>query len=83
MSTPSSLPTRRDPLPLTAAAGPMDLLTIAKTAADRVEAASVASKVPVAVCVVDIHGNVVLQHRMTGAVRAQSLYVRPRQDADG
>src|ERR1700719_3552312 len=45
----------------------MDLLTIAKNAADRVEAASVANKVPVAVCVVDVHGNVVLQHRMTGA----------------
>ena len=45
----------------------MDLLTIAKNAADRVEAASVAHKVPVAVSVIDIHGNVVLQHRMTGA----------------
>jgi len=45
----------------------MDLLTIAKNAADRVEAASVANKVPVAVSVIDIHGNVVLQHRMTGA----------------
>jgi len=45
----------------------MDLLTIAKNAAERVEAASVANKVPVAVCVVDVHGNVVLQHRMTGA----------------
>jgi uncharacterized protein GlcG (DUF336 family) len=45
----------------------MDLLTIAKNAAERVEVASVADKVPVAVCVVDVHGNVVLQHRMTGA----------------
>jgi len=45
----------------------MDLLTIAKNAAERVEAASVAKKVPVAVCVVDVHGNVVLHHRMTGA----------------
>ena len=45
----------------------MDLLTIAKKAAERVEAASAANKVPVAVCVVDVHGNVVLQHRMTGA----------------
>src|SRR5215471_12275193 len=45
----------------------MDLLTIAKNAAERVEAASVANKVPAAVCVVDVHGNVVLQHRMTGA----------------
>ena len=45
----------------------MDLLTIAKNAAERVETASVAKKVPVAVCVVDVHGNVVLHHRMTGA----------------
>ena len=45
----------------------MNLLTIAKNAAERVEAASVANKVPVAVCVVDVHGNVVLHHRMTGA----------------
>ena len=45
----------------------MDLLAIAKTAAERVEAASLANKVPVAVCVVDVHGNVVLQHRMAGA----------------
>ena len=45
----------------------MDLLTIAKNAAERAEAASVANKVPVAVCVVDVHGNVVLQHRMAGA----------------
>jgi uncharacterized protein GlcG (DUF336 family) len=37
----------------------MDLLAIAKNAADRVEAASVANKVPVAVCVIDVHGNVV------------------------
>jgi uncharacterized protein GlcG (DUF336 family) len=45
----------------------MDLLTIAKNAAERAEAASVANKVPVAVCVVDVHGNVVLQHRMAEA----------------
>ena len=45
----------------------MDLLTIAKTAAERVEAASLANKVPVAVCVVDVHGNLILQHRITGA----------------
>src|SRR6266404_4777773 len=45
----------------------MDLLTIAKNVADRVAAESVKNKVPVAVCVIDIHGNVVLQHRMTGA----------------
>src|ERR1700751_960127 len=45
----------------------MDLLTIAKNVADHVEAESAKNKVPVAVCVIDIHGNVVLQHRMTGA----------------
>ena len=44
----------------------MDLLAIAKNAADRVEAASVANKVPVAVCVINAHGSVVLQHRMNG-----------------
>jgi uncharacterized protein GlcG (DUF336 family) len=45
----------------------MDLLAIAKNAADRVEAASRAKKVPVAVCIIDVHGNLVLQHRMSGA----------------
>ena len=45
----------------------MDVLTIAKKAADRIAAASAATKVPVAVCVVDVHGNLVLHHRMTGA----------------
>ena len=45
----------------------MDLLTIAKRIADRVEQASIENKVPVAVCVTDIHGNIVLQHRMNNA----------------
>jgi uncharacterized protein GlcG (DUF336 family) len=45
----------------------MDLLKIAKNVADRVEAESIKTKVPVAVTVIDLHGNVVLQHRMTGA----------------
>jgi uncharacterized protein GlcG (DUF336 family) len=45
----------------------MDLLAFAKNIADRVEASSVRAKVPVAVCVIDIHGNVVLKHRMSGA----------------
>jgi uncharacterized protein GlcG (DUF336 family) len=45
----------------------MDLLTIAKEIADRVEAESVNQDVPVAVTVIDVHGNVVLTHRMTGA----------------
>jgi len=45
----------------------MDLLTIAKNVAEHAEAESIKRKVPIAVCVIDIHGNVVLQHRMTGA----------------
>jgi uncharacterized protein GlcG (DUF336 family) len=45
----------------------MDLLKLAKDTADRIEAQSVRAKVPVAVCVIDIHGNIVLKHRMNGA----------------
>jgi uncharacterized protein GlcG (DUF336 family) len=45
----------------------MDLLTIAKQIADRVEAESVKENIPVAVTVIDVHGNVVLTHRMNDA----------------
>jgi uncharacterized protein GlcG (DUF336 family) len=45
----------------------MDLLALAKHTADRVEAAASHAKVPVAVCVIDAHGNVILKHRMNGA----------------
>jgi uncharacterized protein GlcG (DUF336 family) len=45
----------------------MDLLAFAKTIADRVEAEAARVKVPVAVCVIDVHGNLVLHHRMSGA----------------
>jgi uncharacterized protein GlcG (DUF336 family) len=45
----------------------MDLLAIAKKVADRVEAQALHSEVPVAVCLIDIHGNIVLKHRMSGA----------------
>ncbi len=45
----------------------MDLLSLAKNVADRVEAEALRAEVPVAVCVIDIHGNVVLKHRMNGA----------------
>jgi uncharacterized protein GlcG (DUF336 family) len=45
----------------------MDLLAFAKNIADRVEAQSARAKVPVAVTVIDIHGNVILKHRMRGA----------------
>jgi len=44
-----------------------DLLSIAREIADRAEAESAKQNVPVAVTVIDIHGNVVLTHRMTGA----------------
>src|ERR1700740_394343 len=44
-----------------------DLLTIAKGIADRAEAESIKDNVPVAVTVIDTHGNVVLTHRMAGA----------------
>ena len=56
----------------------MDLLTIAKGIADRVEAESLNQNVPVAVTVIDIHGNVVLTHRMTGAP-AFSLEIAERK----
>src|ERR1700738_5581677 len=45
----------------------MDLLAFAKNIADRVEAQSARAKIPVAVCVIDIHGNIILKHRMSGA----------------
>jgi uncharacterized protein GlcG (DUF336 family) len=45
----------------------MDLLAVAKKVADRVEAEALRAKVPVAVCVIDVHGNVILHHRMSGA----------------
>ena len=45
----------------------MDLLTTAKKIADSVEAESMKHNVPVAVTVIDTHGNVVLIHRMNGA----------------
>jgi uncharacterized protein GlcG (DUF336 family) len=45
----------------------MDLLAFAKDIAGRVEAAAARAETPVAVCVTDIHGNVILKHRMSGA----------------
>jgi uncharacterized protein GlcG (DUF336 family) len=45
----------------------MDLLNFARGVADRVEAEASRARVPVAVCVIDTHGNVVLHHRMSGA----------------
>jgi uncharacterized protein GlcG (DUF336 family) len=55
-----------------------DLLTIAKGIADRAEAESAKENVPVAVTVIDNHGNVVLTHRMTGAP-AFSLEIAERK----
>jgi uncharacterized protein GlcG (DUF336 family) len=45
----------------------MDLLMAAKSLADRVEAEAAKAQVPVAVTIVDVHGNLVLQHRMNEA----------------
>src|ERR1700685_2513634 len=45
----------------------MELLSFAKNIADRVESQSLRAKVPVAVCVIDVHGNIILKHRMSGA----------------
>jgi uncharacterized protein GlcG (DUF336 family) len=45
----------------------MDLLSLAKNVASRVEAEASRTKVPVSVCVIDTHGNIVLKHRMNGA----------------
>ena len=45
----------------------MDMLALAKDVARRVEAKATEAKVPVSVCVIDIHGNIVLKHRMNGA----------------
>ena len=66
----------------------MDLLTIAKKIADRVEAESFKQNVPVAVTVIDIHGNVVPHpphdrsaRILPRALRAESLHVRARPHA--
>lgn len=45
----------------------MDLLAYAKKIAERVEAQSARAGVPVAVSIIDVHGNVILKHRMNGA----------------
>jgi uncharacterized protein GlcG (DUF336 family) len=45
----------------------MDLLAFAKNIADRVELEASRAGAPVAVCVIDTHGNVILKHRMSGA----------------
>ena len=45
----------------------MDLLAYAKSISDRIEAQSVRAGVPVAVSIIDVHGNIILKHRMNGA----------------
>src|ERR1700723_747168 len=45
----------------------MDLLGLAKDLAVRVEAEATKARAPVSVCFIDIHGNIVLLHRMNGA----------------
>src|SRR5467141_3918181 len=55
----------------------MDLLALAKTIADRVEVAA-SRIVPVAVSIIDTHGNMILQHRMSGAP-AFSLEISERK----
>ena len=45
----------------------MDLLAYTKTIAERIEAQAAQAKVPMAVCVIDTHGNIILKHRMNGA----------------
>jgi uncharacterized protein GlcG (DUF336 family)/catechol 2,3-dioxygenase-like lactoylglutathione lyase family enzyme len=45
----------------------MDLLAYAKNISDRIEAQSAKAGVPVAVSIIDIHGNIILKHRMNGA----------------
>ncbi len=56
----------------------MDLLALAKTIADRVEAAASRAVVPVSVCIIDTHGNVILTHHMSGAP-AFSLEISERK----
>lgn len=56
----------------------MDMLSLAKDIADRVEAESLRAKTPVTVTVIDVHGNTVLQHRMNGAL-AFSMLISERK----
>ena len=45
----------------------MDLLAYAKDISHRIEAQAARVDVPVAVSIIDIHGNIILKHRMNGA----------------
>ena len=50
----------------------MDLLAFAKNIADRIETAASRTQIPVAVSIIDIHGNMILQHRITALRPLQS-----------
>lgn len=56
----------------------MNLLDLSKDIAHRVETEAQRHNVPVAVSVVDVHGNLVLKHRMEGA-RAFSIELSERK----
>jgi uncharacterized protein GlcG (DUF336 family) len=56
----------------------MDLLKTARALAERVEAQATQAKIPVSVSVMDIHGNLILKHRMNGAP-AFSLEISERK----
>lgn len=56
----------------------MDLLAAAKSLADRVEAEAARIRIPVSVSIVDVHGNLVLQHRMNQAP-AYSMEISERK----
>ena len=45
----------------------MDLLAYAKGISSRIEAQAARVNVPVAVSIIDVHGNIILKHRMNGA----------------
>jgi uncharacterized protein GlcG (DUF336 family) len=45
----------------------VDLLVKARALAERVKAEATKAKIPVAACIIEVHGNLVLQHRMNGA----------------
>jgi uncharacterized protein GlcG (DUF336 family) len=45
----------------------MDLLVLAKGVSEHVEKEASRAKTAVAICVIDIHGNLILKHRMNGA----------------
>jgi uncharacterized protein GlcG (DUF336 family) len=50
----------------------------AKNIAERIETEASRMEVPVAVCVIDTHGNIIFQHRMSGA-RAFSIELSVRK----